>query len=100
MSLGAIFIGVGVAVVVGVYLALPFRAVGETVKEAGKEARAEARMERAIEQWVAQARTHRSSPEDVAPEPDQAEVMNFCPACGRRVGPDDRFCARCGRSLR
>ncbi len=91
MSVGAIFIGVGVAVLVGAYLALPFRAT-EAVRE-------EAQLERAIEQWVAQARTRRRPSADAVPEPE-TEAVNFCPACGRRVGPDDRFCARCGRPLR
>lgn len=24
---------------------------------------------------------------------------NFCPSCGERVDPDDRFCRKCGREL-
>jgi hypothetical protein len=27
------------------------------------------------------------------------ETAQFCPSCGRRRGPDDRFCAGCGRPL-
>jgi hypothetical protein len=26
-------------------------------------------------------------------------TIHYCPQCGRRVEPDDRFCPRCGRNL-
>lgn len=32
--------------------------------------------------------------------PAAARAGAVCPACGRPVSPDDRFCARCGQSLR
>jgi uncharacterized paraquat-inducible protein A len=81
MSIGSILVGIAFALVLGAYLARPFRT-----------ARAGAGLDRAIEAWVAQARAEgqRSGVE---------EPVSFCSQCGRRVGPDDRFCARCGTPL-
>lgn len=83
MSVGAILVGAAVALLVGAYLARPFR-------------RAWMEPDRAIEQWVAQVRAKGSRGAEARGE----EPVNFCPQCGRRVAPDDRFCARCGTRLR
>jgi uncharacterized paraquat-inducible protein A len=85
MSIGSILVGVAVAMVVVAYLARPFR-----------RARANVHLDREIEAGVAQVRTEREESQgDTAAE----ERTACCPRCGRRVGPDDRFCARCGTQL-
>ncbi len=89
MGIGSILVGVALALLVGAYLARPFR-------------RPEADPDRAIEHWVAQARAAARAGGEVEPSPPAVEEgpVNFCPRCGRRVGPDDRFCAGCGTPLR
>ncbi|RLC77020.1 MAG: hypothetical protein DRJ03_11025 [Chloroflexi bacterium] len=91
MSIGAILVGVACALVVGAYLARPFR-------------RTEIDPDRAIEAWVAQARAEkagkRESRETGAQRSRRAEeTVNFCSKCGRSVGPDDHFCPGCGAKL-
>ena len=85
MSTGSILIGIALTLVVGAYLARPFRAshVGADVDQV-------------IENWVANAR-----PQDVAPSStrEESDPINFCPQCGRRAVPGDRFCAGCGTQL-
>jgi len=97
MSPGSLLIGLALALVVGAWLARPFRRAADP--------------DRAIEHWVAQARAAGIEPRSGAAwrpavsEPrSEAEwrppdEVNFCPRCGRRVGPEDRFCARCGAPL-
>lgn len=80
MSIGSILVGVAFALIVGAYLARPFR-------------RGRVDLDRVIETWVARARTAGEAKDGVE------EAVNYCPQCGRRVGPDDRFCAGCGRQL-
>jgi membrane protease subunit (stomatin/prohibitin family) len=100
MTLGAVLIGIAVALVVVAYLARPFR---EERQSAGAQ----------IEAWVAEARRASeeapSSPaepsaptvEAAQPSPSTAsDEVNFCPQCGRKVAPDHRFCPGCGYSLR
>jgi len=91
MSIGAILVGTACVLVVGAYLARPFR-------------RAEIDPDRAIEAWVAQARAE-SAGEQGSKEARERrskgaeEAVNFCSKCGRRVGPDDHFCPGCGAKL-
>jgi hypothetical protein len=87
MGIGSVLVGIGVALIVGAYLARPFRKVS-----------APADIDQTIEAWVAQAHTGKTTSGTVPPERD-VEAVNFCPQCGRRVGPDDRFCSGCGRQL-
>jgi hypothetical protein len=87
MGIGSILVGIGVALIVGAYLARPFRKVS-----------APADMDRAIEAWVAQVHTGKATSGTGPPERDVASV-NFCPQCGRRVGHGDRFCSGCGTQL-
>ncbi len=84
MSTGSILVALAMALVVGAYLLRPFRRQADP--------------DRTVEFWVARARAGRRAEAMVA-EPSEEEV-NFCPRCGRRVGPEDRFCARCGAPLR
>ncbi len=91
MSFGSVLIGLALAMVVGVWLAQPFRRA--------------AAPDWAIEYWVAQTRAAaRREPLAVGREGETGtapeEEVNFCPRCGRRAGPEDRFCARCGAPLR
>lgn len=91
MSIGSILIGLSLALVVGAWLARPFRRAADP--------------DRAVEYWVAQARAARSGPFVVRHEAERSAVdadegIHFCPRCGRPVGPEDRFCARCGAPLR
>ena len=100
MSIGSILVGIALILGVGAYLARPFR-------------RGRVDLDRAIETWVSQVRVDEGggdaaasagtdaaafAEEDAAAEAPQ-EAVNYCPQCGRRVGPDDRFCAGCGRPL-
>ncbi len=78
MSIGAVLVGVGLALLVGAYLARPFRSPMDP--------------DRAIERWVAEAR--RAERQEAG-----REGVNYCPKCGRHVHPDDRFCAGCGNPL-
>ena len=85
MSIGSVLVGIAVAMVVVAYLARPFR-----------QARANADLDRDIEAGVAQVRAEMEKAQgDTAAEDGTA----YCPRCGRRAGPDDRFCARCGTQL-
>lgn len=76
MSVGSILVGVALALIVGAYLARPFR-------------RAEMDPDQTIAAWVAQVRAEM-----------ETEDLAYCSRCGRRAGSDDRFCARCGARLR
>jgi hypothetical protein len=126
MGLGSVLVGIAVLIVVGAYVALPFR-------------RAEGDPDRVVETWVRQVRAggvaprraeetpqrtgvapqrtgvapqpaegrprrrHRARPSSGAeamPQYSEDEEINFCPKCGRRAGPDDYFCAGCGNKLR
>lgn len=96
MSIGSILVGVAVALLVAAYLARPFRPT-----------RPGSDFDRTIEAWVARARSEVPAEPELEPErppvapqgEPAAEPVNFCPQCGRRVAPDDRFCAGCGRQL-
>jgi hypothetical protein len=85
MSIGSVLVGIAVAMVVVAYLARPFRG-----------ARANAHLDREIEAGVARVRAER---EKAQGDTTVEERTAYCPRCGRRAGPDDRFCARCGTQL-
>ena len=87
MGIGSVLVGIGVALIVGAYLARPFRKVS-----------APADIDRAIDGWVAQVDPGRAASPTGASERG-GEPVNFCHQCGRRVGPDDRFCSGCGTQL-
>jgi hypothetical protein len=94
MGVGSILVGIAVAIAVGAFVALPFR-------------KAEGRPDRVIEAWVAQVRASGVDPRRAEGRTRRrhraesgSEAVNFCPHCGRRAGPDDLFCAGCGRPLR
>lgn len=78
MSAGAVLVAIAVAIVVGAYVARPFRGPF-------------GRGDRAIERWVARARVRLRS--------ERSDAPAFCPECGRPVRPDDRFCSACGAQL-
>ncbi|MGQ9466655.1 MAG: zinc-ribbon domain-containing protein [Anaerolineae bacterium] len=86
MSAGSLLVGLSLALIVGAWLARPFR---------------RAAPDRVIEYWVREiGAAVRDEPRGEAEwRPEPAEEVNFCPRCGRRVGPEDRFCARCGAPL-
>jgi hypothetical protein len=94
MGVGSILVGIAVAIAVGAYVALPFRKAGRGP-------------DKVIEAWVAQVRASGVAPRRAegrtrrrrGAEPS-SDAVNFCPQCGRRAGPDDLFCAGCGRPLR
>ncbi len=86
MSIGSILIGLSLALVVGAWLARPFRRAPDP--------------DRAIEHWVAQVRADSFVVRHEAEQSAVQDEVHFCPRCGRRVGPEDRFCARCGAPLR
>jgi hypothetical protein len=93
-------VGLAVLAVVAAYLAQPFRPTGG------------AAVDRKIEAWVKQVGADASGvTEQRQHEPltgsneametsEVTETINYCPKCGRRVGPDDRFCSGCGMQLR
>ncbi len=87
MGIGSILVGIAATVIVGAYLAHPFRAVtrGES-----------ADLDLDIEVWVSRARAE--GPAVGAAEGD-SEPMNFCSKCGRRLKSDDRFCPGCGTQI-
>ena len=91
MSIGSVLIGIALALVVGAYLARPFRTA--TVD-----------LDRAIKTWVAEVRAEerrrRRGGEGEKGSEKAEEAVNYCVQCGRSVGPDDRFCAGCGTPLR
>jgi hypothetical protein len=98
MSIGSILIGTAALIVVAAYVARPFRARGTSTTD------------EAIEAWVARIgdepdekdETYTDRPsERAAPREEAAErVVNFCPQCGQRAEPEDRFCSGCGTPLR
>ena len=83
MSLGSILVALALALVCGAYLARPFR-IADGI----------ASLDRAIEAWVAQVRAAGRREGE-----SEEEAPGACPRCGRRVGPDDRFCPGCGARL-
>jgi hypothetical protein len=87
MGIGSILVGIGVALIVVAYLARPFRRVSVP-----------ADVDQAIETWVAQVHTPKATRETGAMA-TEADPINFCFQCGRRVGHGDRFCAGCGTQL-
>jgi hypothetical protein len=90
VSIGAVLVGASLILIVVAYLARPFRAV-----QAGTD------LDQVIEAWVAQVRAEgRESREAEEQGEEEAEHIAYCPQCGRRVGPGDRFCAGCGTQLR
>jgi hypothetical protein len=88
MSIGSILVGVALVLGVGAYLARPFR-------------RGRVDLDRAIETWVSQVRVGEGGEETAAEAAASAVegAVNYCAQCGRRLGPDDRFCAGCGKPL-
>ena len=82
MSIGTVLVGIAVVLLVGTYLARPFR-------------KGEAVLDRAIETWVAQVRAEGQPRED---EPG-TRCSSHCSQCGRPVHPGDRFCSGCGTPL-
>jgi hypothetical protein len=86
MSIGSVLVGVAFALIVGAYLARPFR-------------RGCVDPDRAIETWVSQVRAGEGGGNSASAAEDAEGAVNYCPHCGHRVGPDDRFCAGCGRPL-
>jgi hypothetical protein len=86
MSVGSFLVGIAVTLVVGAYLARPFR-----LANAGEGAK----LDRHIEAWVVQARSKGMAS---SPEVD-SEPVDFCLQCGRRVSRGDRFCPGCGTRL-
>jgi hypothetical protein len=115
MSLGSIFVGLAIAVMVIAYIVRPFRTASGA---------AAARTDKLIEAWVRAApgatpgAKDTDAPVSVAvPAPTVAATpiivpqvappsaaalsaaVNFCPQCGRRVTADYRFCPGCGALL-
>jgi len=104
MTVGSILVGVAVLAVVVAYLARPFRPAGMSA-------------DRTIEAWVKQVRAEdpgrqlssgkpkhgRKDDATASAQPAEADgagqAINYCPKCGRRVDPDDRFCSGCGTEL-
>ena len=84
MSVGSVLVGIALTLVVGVYLARPFRVVITSENT---------NLDQDIEAWVAQVRAEGQGGGGVE------MPVNFCSRCGRRVGPDDRFCPGCGTRL-
>jgi len=90
MGVGSVFLGIALLLVVAAYLARPFR-----IARAGMD------LDRAIEAWVAQVRVEGHGDGEVEERGSEGaeRQVNFCPQCGQRVGPNDRFCAQCGAPL-
>ena len=78
MSAGSILVGVAIALVVGAALARPLR-------------RQRMDPDRVIEEWATQVASQARVTDGTA---------SYCPQCGRRAGPDDRFCAGCGTPVK
>jgi len=110
MSIGSILVGVAVVVIVGAYLARPFRIV--TVG---------ADLDRDIETWVSLVQVEDPVTgaaeidlleeadllEEIDPLEDvdlledaDSESVNFCSRCGRHLNADDRFCPGCGTQVK
>ncbi len=118
MSLGSIFVGLAIAVIVIAYIVRPFRAASGT---------AVSRTDKLIEAWVRAvpvatpvvqhgvaepggdvvapaAKTVVTPPvapvpvavPQTATQPGSSGAVNFCPQCGRRVTAEYRFCPGCG----
>jgi len=120
MSLGSIFVGLAIAVIVIAYIARPFRAASGA---------AVSRTDKLIEAWVRAAPVATPAVQDGSAKPraqvdvvvpvsapvaappvasapvvvpraaaqlEPSEAVNFCPQCGRRVTTEYRFCPGCG----
>jgi len=120
MSLGSIFVGLAIAVIVIAYIARPFRTASGA---------AASRTDKLIEAWVRAtpvetpgaeeeatapealapaAASMATTPVPLAPSPStpatahgapSSAAVNFCPQCGRRVTAEYRFCPGCGAPL-
>jgi hypothetical protein len=121
LSVGSLLVGLAVLVVTGVYVARPFRrgevaaarAVEVWVRRArsGFEAPGAAKVEvaaapaPAADAAAADAVATDVAAADAAEAPlgagdqEEAQPVNFCPYCVRRVESDHRFCPGCGKSL-
>jgi hypothetical protein len=97
VNIGSVLVGGALILVVVAYLARPFRI-----------ARVEDDLDQVIETWVAQARVGELETEGLggaegvvtALSVEKEDRIAYCHQCGRSVGPEDRFCARCGTLLR
>jgi membrane protease subunit (stomatin/prohibitin family) len=91
MSLGAILVGLAIAVVTGAYIARPFRATAASQTDA------------LIEAWIRATPVAAPGAAEAAAAPETrapaSEAVNFCPQCGRQVTADYRFCPGCGALL-
>jgi len=95
MSIGSILVGTAALIVVAAFVARPFRT------------RSTSATDRAIEAWVARIgdevdeREETAESEHPAPREETTKrAVNFCPQCGQRAEPGDRFCSGCGTPLR
>jgi hypothetical protein len=92
MSIGTVLVGIALLIVLVAYVARPFRTATEGVDP-----------ETAIEFWVAQIREEQNAAQDTGQSTGpglHADRINYCPACGRRVSSNDRYCSGCGTRLR
>jgi hypothetical protein len=91
MSIGTVFVGIALLMVVVAFVARPFRTATP-----GRD------LAKAIESWVSQIREEQElRPEGREPASLdlRADAINYCPECGRRVTSGDRFCSGCGTKL-
>ncbi len=78
MSLTALFVGLGLIVLWGVYVTRPFRRPS---------------LDEQIEAWVAEVDGQARA------APPEETTVSACPACGRPLHEDYRFCPGCGTPL-
>jgi hypothetical protein len=120
MGIGSILVGVALALGVGAYLAQPFRRgrvdLDRAIETWVSQVRAGGESKGVVE--AVKNPDHRSGllprkkplgaaapkpPLAIPPQPQAGASwlfpVNYCPRCGRRAGPGDRFCAGCGRPL-
>ena len=79
IDLGAVFIMAAVALLVIVYITVPFRVQNP------EDTRA------LVERWIREERNHKDA--------ITTDSMLVCPYCGEPVKKKDRFCSNCGKKL-
>jgi hypothetical protein len=71
----------------------------EILKESERAKTEETDVESAIEKEVQRLRGKKTGKGKTEKSQETARQINFCPQCGKKVAPNNRFCQGCGMNL-
>lgn len=75
------------------------QSVDAQIEAAVRRVRTPEQLDDELEAAIRQARAKPAAAPKAAPSAAGNGGPSYCPQCGRRVEPDDRFCPQCGRDL-